>query len=121
MTVGSRRRGARVGSGLAGTIVEAADISSPSCLFQELVGGLYLRPAAPSRSFEPGEVDGPLLNLFPSAPCPGSARRGETYTARAPTVNTQEIIPSAKSRSFGGGPESTSSRVGREIGKIGKT
>jgi hypothetical protein len=43
----------------------------------------------PSRSYEPGEVDGPLLKLFPSAPCPGSARRSGNYTSRAPTVNPQ--------------------------------
>ena len=88
------------GSGLAGAIVEAADIQVSLLLGQELKLAGLVEAGGPQSLKEPGEVDGPLLNLFPSAPCPGSARRGGNYTGLAPTVNTQEFIPSAKSRSF---------------------
>src|SRR4051794_13094353 len=101
------------GSGLAGAIVEAADIQVSLLLGQELKLAGLVAAGGPQSLIEPGEVDGPLLNLFPSAPCPGSARRGETYRDRAPRVNTRKIILSAKSRCFVGAPQSPSSKAGR--------
>src|SRR5262249_20178432 len=58
---------------LAGAIVEAADIVSPSCV-SGISAGFHCCRRAPSRSKEPGEVDGPLL--LRSRPLPAPEARG---------------------------------------------
>src|SRR5215207_7240424 len=86
-------------SGRAGAIVEAADIGSPSCYVRNCWRVRYGR-RAPSRSFEPGEVDGPSPSHSRPLPAPEARAEVETYTPLAPRVNTRKIIPFAKSRSF---------------------
>src|SRR5688500_3058731 len=80
------------------TVVAAAIILPPPQRDQELAG-LVFAGNTPGALSEPGEGAASAC-FFPSAPCPGSARRGETYLANRATVNTQNFIPFAKSRSF---------------------
>src|SRR5581483_1381010 len=91
----------------AWTVGVQGQSSKQQTCFSLLLGQDFWRALvwSASRSLMPSRGEWTVLSslLIPSAPCPGSARRRETYTSGAPPVNTQLFVPFAKSRSFVGG------------------